>query len=67
METVLKIKGMSCAHCVQHVKEALEALAGVKSTDVNLENKSAKVEHGDEVSLATLSAAVIEAGYDMEE
>ena len=65
MKTVLQIEGMSCAHCVQHVKEALEAVAGVKSAVVNLQNKSAEVEHEDRVSLAALEAAVEEAGYEV--
>ena len=64
MNTVLQIEGMSCAHCVRHVKEALEAVAGVNSANVSLEGKSAEVEHGDEVSLAALKAAVIEEGYE---
>ena len=65
MKTVLKIEGMSCAHCVQHTKKALEAVAGVKSAEVRLEDKSANVEHADEVSLASLKAAVIEAGFEV--
>jgi copper chaperone CopZ len=64
MKTVLKIEGMSCAHCVQHVKAALEALAGVKSAELSLKDKSAAVEHGDKVSLAMLKAAVEEAGFE---
>jgi len=65
MKTILQIEGMSCAHCVQHVKEALEALAGVKSADVNLQNKTAEVEHGDTINLASLKAAVADAGYEV--
>jgi len=65
MKTVLHIEGMSCAHCVQHVKEALEAVADVESAEVNLQNKSAEVEHGDKVSLTALKAAVEEAGYEV--
>ena len=65
MKTVLQIEGMSCAHCVQHVKEALEAVSGVKSAEVSLKDKSAGVEHGDEVSLAALKAAVEEAGFEV--
>jgi copper chaperone CopZ len=64
MKTVLKIDGMSCEHCVAHVKEALEGVAGVKSAKVSLKDKSAKVDHGDGVSLDTLKAAVTEAGYE---
>ena len=65
MKTVLKIEGMTCSHCVQHVKEALEAVAGVKSADVNLKKKSAAVEHGDNADIEALKKAVEEAGYEV--
>jgi copper ion binding protein len=64
MKTVLKIDGMTCEHCVAHVKKALEGVEGVKSADVNLKKKSAAVNHGDGVSLDALKAAVTEAGYE---
>ena len=63
METVLHIEGMSCEHCVKHVKEALEGVAGVASAEVSLKKKSARVVHGDNTSLSALDAAVEEAGY----
>ena len=65
MKTVLQIEGMSCAHCVKHVKEALEAVPDVKSAEVSLEGKSAAVEHGDKVKLSALKTAVEEAGYEL--
>ena len=65
MTSSLKIEGMSCEHCVKHVKEALEAINGVKSAHVTLKEKSAVVDHGDEVGLETLKAAVVEAGYEV--
>jgi len=65
MKTVLKIEGMSCAHCVQHVKEALEAIEGVKSAKVSLKEKSATLEHGEIINMAVLKAAVEEAGYQV--
>ena len=65
MKTILQIKGMSCAHCVQHVKEALEAVADVISAKVSLEDKSAEVEHGDKASAAALKAAVTDSGYEV--
>jgi copper ion binding protein len=64
MKTILKIEGMTCEHCVAHVKKALESLTGVKAADVNLKKKSAKVNHDDTVRLDTLKAAVTEAGYE---
>ena len=41
----IKIKGMSCNHCVASVQKALSALEGVKSVDVSLENEMATVEY----------------------
>ena len=65
MKTILQIEGMSCAHCVQHVKQALEALKGVESVDVSLSEKNATVEHGEETDLASLKKAVEEAGFEV--
>jgi copper ion binding protein len=64
MKTTLKIEGMSCDHCVKHVKEALETIDGVKSAKVSLKDKSAEVDHGDGVKPDVLKAAVSEAGYE---
>ena len=65
MKTVLQIEGMSCDHCVQHVKEALETVAGVTSAEVSLNAKTATVEHEPGVNLAMLKAAVEKAGYEI--
>ncbi|MDR1948848.1 MAG: cation transporter [Spirochaetaceae bacterium] len=63
MKTTIRIDGMDCDHCAQHVKEALEGIAGVQSAQVDLKKNSAQVEHGDGVSLDAMKAAVAEAGY----
>jgi copper chaperone CopZ len=65
MKTVLKIDGMSCDHCVKHVKEALEGTAGVTSARVSLKDGNAEVEHGGEATLKAMKAAVEEAGYEI--
>jgi copper ion binding protein len=64
MKTTLKIEGMSCDHCVKHVTEALQGIAGVKSAKVSLKDKNAAVDHADSVSLDVMKAAVTEAGYE---
>lgn len=63
MKKKLLIEGMSCNHCVGHVKDALEALEGVTSVEVSLEGNYAIVETTavDEV----LKEAVEEEGYDV--
>ncbi len=61
-KTHLKIEGMTCQHCVSHVTEALEGVAGVASAKVNLKKCEAVVKSED-ASLEQLSAAVAAAGY----
>ena len=39
--TTIKIKGMSCQHCVSSVKEALERIETISDVNVDLENGSA--------------------------
>lgn len=63
MKKKILIEGMSCEHCVGHVKNALEGLEGVSFVTVSLENKCAIIEAttDDEV----LKAAIEEEGYDV--
>ena len=63
MERVLKIEGMSCKHCVNAVKNALNAIDGVNSAEVDLEKKTAIVEASDKVTDDMLREAVEEEGY----
>ena len=66
MNKKLKISGMSCGHCVSHVKSALENIEGVSQSDVSLENHEAEVTLSGEVVDADLIAAVEAAGYQAE-
>jgi copper chaperone len=59
----INIEGMSCNHCVAHVKEALEEIKGVKLIEVNLEGKNALVET--EVLNDILISAIDDTGYDV--
>lgn len=65
MTKKISIEGMSCGHCVKHVKDALSELAGVSKVDVSLESKSAVIETTSEVADADIKAAVEDAGYDV--
>ena len=64
MRKTLSIEGMSCNHCVMHVKNALAEVQGVASVAVDLAKKSAVVEGG-ELDDAAMKAAVAEAGYEV--
>lgn len=35
-DATIKVEGMSCMHCVMRVKKAVEGLAGVQSSDVQI-------------------------------
>lgn len=64
MKKKISIEGMSCGHCVKHVKEALSDL-GIISVEVSLEKKEAIAEVENEVSDEKIKVAVEEAGYDV--
>jgi Cu2+-exporting ATPase len=66
MNKKLEITGMSCGHCVSHVKSALEGIEGVSQADVSLEDHEAEVTLSDQVIDADLIAAVEAAGYQAE-
>lgn len=59
--TALNISGMTCGHCQQAVKGALESVEGVQRTEVDLATGTARVEGT--ADLRTLVAAVEEEGY----
>lgn len=65
MKKVLLIEGMSCEHCVAHVKEALEGIEGVENVVVSLDENLATVET--EVSDEILKEVIEEEGYDVTE
>lgn len=63
MKKKVLIEGMSCGHCVNHVKEALSELNGVTNVDVNLDGKYAILEATGEVKDEELKTAINEVGY----
>ena len=66
MKKKLYIEGMSCEHCVRHVKNALSEVPGIDSVEVDLKNKYAVVASTTEISDDALKNAVVEeAGYDL--
>ena len=62
---IVKITGMSCQHCVQAVKNALEQIEGVKNVQVDLEKGEASFEEETPVDLESVKKAVQAAGYDV--
>lgn len=64
MKKILSVEGMTCAHCVAHVKEALKKVPGVAEAAVSLENKEATVTLNQDVADQTLLEAIKAAGYE---
>ena len=64
METTqLKVTGMNCGACVQHVTKALQSVPGVQNVTVNLGAASAQVQHDAGTDRVQLIEAVAAAGY----
>src|SRR5690349_4713411 len=60
------ISGMDCAECTQHVRNAIEKLAGVEAVDVFLATEKAIVQVDPaQVDISVIRAAVQGAGYDV--
>jgi len=61
----IKIKGMSCQHCVMAVTKALGALDGIKNVQVDLKTGVATYEEVKPVDAQVVAQAVKKAGYDV--
>ena len=64
MKTI-KIKGMSCRHCVRAVTEALKEIEGVKNVSVDLAAGEAAFEETKPVDIEVLRERIKEAGFDL--
>lgn len=65
MKKKILVEGMSCGHCVNHVKEALNELNGITSVDVNLADRTAIIEASVDVKDEDIKFALDDAGYEV--
>lgn len=65
MKKKVIVEGMSCGHCVNHVKNALDELENVKNASVDLDSKTATVESDVEINDGDIKFAIEDAGYDV--
>ncbi|OYD08918.1 copper chaperone CopZ [Paludifilum halophilum] len=64
--TTLKVEGMTCDHCKQAVKGALEKVQGVKKAEVDLKEKTATVQYDEsQANTDQMKEAVEDQGYDI--
>lgn len=64
MKTV-KIKGMSCQHCVKAVKKALEDIDGISNVTVDLGKGEASYEENSPVDAGVIKDKIKKAGYEL--
>ena len=63
----IKVKGMTCQHCVMRVEKALLNVEEVESVNIDLNSGDVSVQYnGDEDISPTLKKAVNNAGYEVE-
>ena len=57
------VTGMSCSACSTRVEKAVAKLVGAENVSVNLLTNSMQVRHSEEISVAKIIDAVVDAGY----
>ena len=62
----LNVEGMTCDHCVQTIKEAVNNLVGISRVEVDLENKQVAVEYDKAlVKLDSINDKIVEIGFEV--
>jgi copper chaperone len=65
MGTTLKVKGMSCQHCVMSVTKALGQLEGIRNVQVDLTKGEVRFDNTEEVASNRIEKAIQDAGYQV--
>ncbi len=67
MKKQLKLAGLSCQHCVNHVTNALADLPGVSEISVDLATQTASFNADQPLTDELIRSAIEEAGYEVVE
>jgi copper chaperone len=65
MGSVLKVKGMSCQHCVMSVTKALNQLDGIKNVQIDLAKGEVRFDNTKSVTSDQIQKAITDAGYEI--
>jgi len=65
MATILKVKGMSCQHCVMSVTKALGQLDGIKNVQVDLAKGEVQFDNTKSIGSDPIKKAITDAGYEV--
>jgi copper chaperone len=63
--TTIKIKGMTCRHCVMAVTKALGGIDGIRDVHVDLEKGEAAFTEEKPVDRALIRERIVKAGFDV--
>jgi mercuric reductase len=63
----LSINGMTCSSCASHIKQALEAISGVRHADISFESAQAIIATTSDVVVADIINAIDALGYSVNE
>jgi copper chaperone CopZ len=63
IETVVAVRGMTCANCVRHVDQAVRSVAGVRDVNIDLASGRVRIRHAG-ADLQNIAAAIDDAGYE---
>lgn len=62
----LKIKGMTCSHCVAAVTKALASIDGIDNVQVNLQTGEATYHELKPVDIAVIKGKILKAGFEVD-
>ena len=65
MAETVRVKGMSCNHCVMSVTKALTKLDGIQDVYVDLQKGEVRFDNTKAVALDKIEKAITDAGYQV--
>ena len=65
MPTTIKVKGMSCQHCVASVTKALSEIEGIADVQVNLDKGEATFSEQSPVAEQAIKDAIANIGFEV--
>ncbi|MCK4796330.1 MAG: permease [Spirochaetes bacterium] len=64
-KTNLNVNGMTCIHCVNTVKKAVESVSGTSNVFVDLDGKRVEFDIKDNIDIESIKKAIENEGYDV--
>lgn len=65
MQTIIKVKGMSCQHCVASVTKALSEIEGITDVQVDLDKGEATFSEQSPVAEQSIKDAITKIGFEV--